>query len=116
MQIHMTESSGSFFYVGIHQRSETPNYEPQYGHRVIGPEASRSHRRRALFLQASWVLGASIVDILLMDKILHYPLEGIYHNSHSLGSLGSCRILSINSMVRGPKNLGVVSRPYMLQG
>ena len=34
--------------------------------------------------------------ILLMDKILHYPLEGIYHNSHSLGSLRSCRILSIN--------------------
>ena len=32
-----------------------------------------------------------------MDKILHYPLQGIYHNSHSLGSLGSCRILSINS-------------------
>ena len=33
-----------------------------------------------------------------MDKILHYPLEGIYHNSDSLGSLRSCRILSINSM------------------
>ena len=33
-----------------------------------------------------------------MDKILHYPQEGIYHNSHSLGSLGSCRILSINSI------------------
>ena len=35
----------------------------------------------------------------LMDKILHYPLEGIYHNSHSLGSLGSCRMLYINSIV-----------------
>ena len=23
-----------------------------------------------------------------MDKILHYPLSGIYHNFHSLGSLG----------------------------
>ena len=36
--------------------------------------------------------------IRLMDEILHYPLEGIYHNSHSLGSLGSCRILSISRM------------------
>ena len=35
--------------------------------------------------------------ILLMDKILHYPLFGIYHNSHSLESLRSCRILSISS-------------------
>ena len=38
-----------------------------------------------------------VSELLLMDKILHYPL-GIYHNSHSLGSLKSCRILSINSM------------------
>ena len=34
--------------------------------------------------------------IRLMDKILHYPFSGIYQNSHSLGSLGSCRILSIS--------------------
>ena len=40
----------------------------------------------------------SLLMILLMDKILHYPLQGIYHNSHSLESLRSCRILSINSM------------------
>ena len=40
---------------------------------------------------------SSSIVVLLMDKILHYPLQGIYHNSHSLGSLGSCRILSISS-------------------
>ena len=37
--------------------------------------------------------------VLLMDKILHYPFFGIHHNSHSLGSLGSCRIFSINSII-----------------
>ena len=40
--------------------------------------------------------------VLLMDKILHYPLKGIYYNSHSLESLRSCRILSINRMMGGP--------------
>ena len=51
----------------------------------------------------------------LMDKILQYPLEGIYHNSHSLGSLGSCRILSINSIfqpghfrILGPQAISAV--------
>ena len=54
--------------------------------------------------------------ILLMDKILHYPLEGIYHNSHSLRSLRSCRILSINSTaddinpasVEGSENMAIM--------
>ena len=31
-----------------------------------------------------------------MDKILHHPLYSLYHNSHSLGSFVSCRILSIS--------------------
>ena len=46
-------------------------------------------------------LGSNSIVVLLMDKILHYPLQGIYHNSHSLGSLGSCRILSISRSIYG---------------
>ena len=56
--------------------------------------------RRRLHASEPWVGGPREVivawTVLLMDKILHYPLLGIYHNSHSLGSLGSFRILSIS--------------------
>ena len=52
------------------------------------------------FCTAMLLLSLVLCEQLLMDKILQYPLYGIYHNSHSLESLRSCRILSINRRTR----------------
>ena len=60
------------------------------------------------YYQGLEALGASMLSVgfrtsrnTTVDekKLLHYPQQGIYQNSHSLGSLRSCRIYIINSMM-----------------
>ena len=61
------------------------------------PSTGKEHQKNNMHL----IKATLQLELLLMDKILHYPLYGIYHNSHSLESLRSCRILSINRVTLG---------------